>query len=112
MRILALLTVLMISGCAGMTQEGAFHQHYRYLNDRMIGLKSDPQKVCRENPELELCKKVIIDDEYYERSFSTVSPYSKTKGVCRTIYKIRSSDNIIVDWRFEGRREDCLDSPK
>jgi hypothetical protein len=33
---------------------------------------------------------------------------SRYKGTCTTIYKARKSDNIIVSWRFEGRKYDCL----
>lgn len=109
----SLLSVLtIISGCGGWTQESYFHNHYRYLNDRMIGLKNDTGPACSADPSLTICKKYILDDMYYETYSENISPFSTNKGVCRTYFKVRRSDDVIVGWRFEGEKYDCLSSPK
>ena len=46
--------------------------------------------------------------QYKEHGMSFISPFSKTKGICTTIFKVRKSDNIIVSWRSEGKKSDCV----
>ncbi|SSC09039.1 hypothetical protein BTURTLESOX_955 [bacterium endosymbiont of Bathymodiolus sp. 5 South] len=48
------------------------------------------------------------DAIYVEYYYNFIAFRSRYKGTCTTIYKARKSDNIIVSWRFEGRKYDCL----
>ena len=46
--------------------------------------------------------------DYDEYILKHISYFSKTKGICTTIFKVRKSDNIIVSWRSEGKKSDCV----
>ena len=48
------------------------------------------------------------DSNYTEHAMKFISPFSKTQGICTTIFKVRKLDNIIVSWRSEGKKSDCV----
>ena len=53
-------------------------------------------------------KTKIIDNIYEEHTIKYRSWFSKTQGECTVRFKVRKSDNIIVSWRSEGKKSDCV----
>jgi hypothetical protein len=107
--ILLFALILNLTGCLGLTgfftpkawvsQDVYMHLRYKRMNNWYL---NDVNHVCK------YCKKISEDAIYSEYYNNTISPRSKYKGICTTIYKVRKSDNIIVSWRFEGKKYDCL----
>lgn len=46
--------------------------------------------------------------KYDEYQMKFISPFSKTQGVCTTIFKVRKSDTTIVSWHSKGEKSDCV----
>lgn len=105
MRLAIIFVLLNLSGCFyadGWTQNSYLHSHFKEMRNRWVGSNIF---YCSG------CKKININKNYDEYYYSFISPYSETKGKCTTFYKVRKSDNVVVSWRFEGKKYDCLSMP-
>ncbi|CAC9436002.1 hypothetical protein BSPCLSOX_541 [uncultured Gammaproteobacteria bacterium] len=108
--IVLFVLTLNLTGCfTGLLTPKTWFNQDEYLHflykDRQEGyISSNVIPICKYRH----CKKMSEDAIYVEYYYNFIAFRSRYKGTCTTIFKARKSDNIIVSWRFEGRKYDCL----